>query len=59
MDETYIIEDVKEKLCFVLANIKRDLNVAWYIFPLVFDILLKRSKSLQFYEGLAIMNSEA
>ncbi|KAG0623550.1 hypothetical protein M758_3G182100 [Ceratodon purpureus] len=28
MDETYIIEDVKEKLCFVSTDIDRDLNIA-------------------------------
>jgi len=35
MDETYIMEDVKERLCFVSADIERDLNIARLDSPLV------------------------
>ena len=47
-----------EEKALLCLSIKRDLDVARCVFPLVFDILLKQSKSLQSYEGLAIMDLE-
>lgn len=32
MDETFIIDDVKEKLCFVSLDVARDLQIARFFF---------------------------
>lgn len=32
MDEIYIMEDVKEKLCFVFLDIECDFNIVWWNF---------------------------
>lgn len=34
MDETFIMDDVKEKLCFVSLDVARDLQVARYCYGL-------------------------
>lgn len=34
MDETFIMDDVKEKLCFVSLDVARDLQVARYCYSL-------------------------
>ena len=31
MDETFVMDDVKEKLCFVSLNVARDLQIARYL----------------------------
>lgn len=31
MDETFIMDDVKEKLCFVSLNVPRDLQIARFV----------------------------
>jgi actin-related protein 6 len=43
MDETYIMEDVKEKLCFVSTDIERDLNIARCVSPLLHCLCFVRT----------------
>ena len=37
MDETYVMNDVKEKCCFVSQNFKEDLEACRYVLRLLSD----------------------
>jgi actin-related protein 6 len=37
MDETYVMDEVKECCCYVSTDFKRDLELCWYV---TFDMLV-------------------